>query len=223
MAIYEVASLLVAASVLGAAVGFQREFTQKPAGLRTHALVALGSCAFAAYSGLLHDTRIAAGVITGIGFLGAGAIVRHGFATRGLTTAASIWTASAIGLGLGLGGEAWLPIALALTVLTIGILAMTDEAIMQRLPRRTQISIRVEIDVDRLSIERLTSELARLVERVKFRDELSIGVSGEARHATVGYIIRTDVHANLLSIFEALSGVAGIVRVEVAEESALPG
>jgi putative Mg2+ transporter-C (MgtC) family protein len=87
---------LVVAAVLGAAVGFQRQYTQKPAGIRTHALVALGACAFAEYSALLGDTRIAASVITGIGFLGAGAIVRHGFTTRGLTTAASIWTASAI-------------------------------------------------------------------------------------------------------------------------------
>jgi putative Mg2+ transporter-C (MgtC) family protein len=222
MAINEAASVLVLAALLGAAVGFQREFTQKPAGLRTHALVSLGACAFASYSTLLHDTRIAAGVITGIGFLGAGAIVRQGFATRGLTTAASIWTASAMGLGVGLGGFAWLPIVFALTILTLLLLATTDEAIVRRLPRRTRIAIRIEIDLDRISIERLGAELSRLVEEAKFSDELSIDAAGDARHATVGYVIRTDVNANLPRIFETLSGIAGVVRVGVAEELAPP-
>ena len=93
---------LILAALLGAAIGFQRQYTQKPAGIRTHALVSVGSCAFAMYSAAYGDSRIAAGVITGIGFLGAGTIVRQGFTTRGLTTAASIWTASAIGMGVGL-------------------------------------------------------------------------------------------------------------------------
>jgi putative Mg2+ transporter-C (MgtC) family protein len=223
MAINEAVVLLALATLLGAGIGFQREWTQRPAGLRTHALVSLGSCAFAEYSALLHDTRIAAGVVTGIGFLGAGAIIRRGLATHGLTTAASVWTASAIGLGLGLGGLGWLTIAVALVVLTIVMLAVPDAAIMRRLPRRMQITIRVHIDVERLSIERVRAELFQLVEHARFNDEISIGVADGTRQATVGFIIRTDVHANLPRIFEELSAVAGVLRVSVAEESGLPG
>jgi putative Mg2+ transporter-C (MgtC) family protein len=222
MLLNEAAGLLFLAAVLGAAIGFQREFTQRPAGLRTHALVSLGACSFAEYSTLLHDTRIAAGVITGIGFLGAGAIVRHGLATRGLTTAASIWTASAIGLGLGLGGTRWLPIATALVLLTLVILVIPDEQILTRLPRRTRLEIEVEIDPDRLTIDRLLAELRQLVDRAKFNDQISIGIGEGGRRATVGLIVWTDVHANLPHIFDALSAIAGVVRVSVTSESSLP-
>ena len=86
---------LIAAAVLGGVIGAQRQAAHKPAGFRTHLLVAVGSCAFMEVSRLTGDSRIAAGVITGIGFLGAGAIVREGLMTRGLTTAASIWAVSA--------------------------------------------------------------------------------------------------------------------------------
>jgi putative Mg2+ transporter-C (MgtC) family protein len=223
MKVGDAAAMLALAALLGALIGFQRQWAQKPAGLRTHALVSLGACAFAAYSTLLHDTRIAAGVITGIGFLGAGAIVRHGFTTRGLTTAASIWTACAIGLGVGLGGRAWLPIAFALTFLTMLLLTISDEAIVNRLPRRNSIVIDVEIDVGIISIERVTAELGRLVNQVKFNDDLAIDVEGDRRKATIGYTIRTDVHANLVRIFEALSAIDGVLRVAVSEESAFPG
>jgi putative Mg2+ transporter-C (MgtC) family protein len=222
MAINEAASVLILAALLGAVIGLQREYAHRPAGMRTHALVSLGACAFAAYSTLLHDTRIAAGVITGIGFLGAGAIVRQGFTTRGLTTAASIWTASAIGLGVGLGGLAWLPIAFSLTFLTMIFLTISDEALVNRLPRRNSIVITIEIDTAIISVERVTAELGRLGERVKFNDELAIELEGERRKATIGYTLRTDVHANLVRIFEALSGISGVLRVAVSEESAFP-
>jgi uncharacterized membrane protein YhiD involved in acid resistance len=221
MAIEEAVELLALATLLGAVIGFQREWIQRPAGLRTHALVSLGSCGFAEYSTLLHDTRIAAGVVTGIGFLGAGAIVRHGFTTRGLTTAASIWTASAIGLGLGLEGISWLPLAGALVILTLLLLAIPDESIMRHLPRRMQIAIRVHIDLERISIVRLCAELERRVKLARFSDELSIGIADGTREAIVGFVIRTDVHANLARIFEELSAIAGVLRVAVAEESVL--
>jgi hypothetical protein len=99
----EMAVRLIVAGLLGALVGIQRQAVHKPAGLRTHALVALGACAFAEISHATGDDRIAAGVITGIGFLGAGAIVRAGMTAHGLTTAASIWSAAAIGLAAGSG------------------------------------------------------------------------------------------------------------------------
>jgi putative Mg2+ transporter-C (MgtC) family protein len=222
MKVGDAAVMLVLAALLGALIGFQRQWAQKPAGLRTHALVAVGACAFATYSALLHDSRIAAGVITGIGFLGAGAIVRQGFTTRGLTTAASIWTASAIGLGVGLGGRAWLPIAVTLTFLTMLILTISDEAIVNRLPRRNSIVIKVEIDAGIISIERITAELRRLVDQVKFNDELAIDLEGERRKATIEYTLRTDVHANLVHIFETVSGISGVLRIAVSEESAFP-
>ncbi|MDQ6940928.1 MAG: MgtC/SapB family protein [Candidatus Eremiobacteraeota bacterium] len=213
---------LILAALLGAVVGFQRQYTHKPAGIRTHALVSVGSCAFATYSTLLNDTRIAAAVVTGIGFLGAGAIVRQGFTTRGLTTAASIWTASAIGMGVGLGDPAWLVAVVALTLLSIALLTIPDDAIIRLLPPRTAIAIVVDADLDRISLEDVRAELVRCADHVRFRDELKIERDGTSRRASIGFIVRLDVKHGLTGIFETMSLVDGVLRIAVADEPVAP-
>ena len=103
---------LILAVVLGALIGIEREMHGKPAGLRTHAMVSLGACLFTiasmAFGGsdtavLVDPSRVAAGIVTGIGFLGAGAIFRDENKIRGLTTAADMWMVAAIGLAVGIG------------------------------------------------------------------------------------------------------------------------
>lgn len=101
---------LIEAGVLGGLIGLERERNNQPAGLRTHIILCLGSALVmiisqrVAATGANYDPgRIAAQVVSGIGFLGAGAILRMGASVRGLTTAASIWTTSAIGLAVGAG------------------------------------------------------------------------------------------------------------------------
>jgi putative Mg2+ transporter-C (MgtC) family protein len=101
---------LLLAAVLGGAIGFQRERTGKPAGLRTHMLICVGATIFTlvsiyAFSGVVDPSRVAAGVVTGIGFIGAGAIIfrtADGY-IAGLTTAATIWVAAGIGVAVGSG------------------------------------------------------------------------------------------------------------------------
>ena len=110
--------------VLGAVIGLERERRGKAAGLRTHMLVAGGSAIFTVASfvifageGTTRDpARIAAQIVTGVGFLGAGAIIRSGFSVSGLTTAASIWVAAALGM---LAGGGAYPLAIASTGLTV--------------------------------------------------------------------------------------------------------
>lgn len=98
---------LAAALALGAAVGFERQWRQRLAGLRTNTLVALGAASFVVFAASFPDevspTRVAAQVVSGIGFLGAGIIFREGFNVRGLNTAATLWCAAAIGLLAGAG------------------------------------------------------------------------------------------------------------------------
>ncbi len=105
---------LLVACILGGIIGFEREHSRnKPAGFRTHILVCMGSClvmliahfAITAYSGQVNidPTRIAGQVVSGIGFLGAGAIIRHGASVKGITTAASIWVVACVGLACGIG------------------------------------------------------------------------------------------------------------------------
>jgi len=110
---FSVVGRLILAVFLGGLIGFEREVRGHSAGLRTHILVCLGSClimltslyVFDIYKGnvSVDPSRLAAGVITGIGFLGAGAIIRSGEAVRGLTTAAGLWLVAGIGLGVGCG------------------------------------------------------------------------------------------------------------------------
>jgi putative Mg2+ transporter-C (MgtC) family protein len=100
------------AAVLGGVIGLERELDEKAAGLRTHILVSVGSALFTlvgAYGfedfprGSVDPSRIAAQIVTGIGFLGAGVIFRQGFTVRGLTTAASLWLVAAVGMAAGAG------------------------------------------------------------------------------------------------------------------------
>jgi putative Mg2+ transporter-C (MgtC) family protein len=114
---YELLARLALAAALGAVVGFEREVRERQAGLRTHMLVSLGSAlftivsayawtdfTFGAIHGITYDpTRIAAQIVTGVGFLGAGAILHQGTLVRGLTTAASLWIVAAIGMATGAG------------------------------------------------------------------------------------------------------------------------
>ena len=94
------------ALLLGSAIGFERQWHQKMAGLRTNALVALGACGFVVFSGMVGQgdpTRVAAQVVSGIGFLGAGVILREGVNVHGLNTAATLWCSAMVGTFAGAG------------------------------------------------------------------------------------------------------------------------
>src|SRR2546428_11855775 len=124
MPLLELMVRLLLAAGLGAAIGIERESRQKPAGLRTNILIALGSALFTMLSiqlggdGSTPD-RIAAQVVTGMGFLGGGAILRSGHTIHGMTTAATIWVNAAVGMAVGAGQFA---MAIAGTVITLVVL-----------------------------------------------------------------------------------------------------
>lgn len=133
------------AAVLGGLIGLEREFSEQVAGFRTHMIVSLGAALFtltgayglADFSGSGFDvrfdpTRVAAQVVTGIGFLGAGAILRQGINVRGLTTAAALWVTAAIGVAAGLGYWSG---AVATTVATVIALYALKSVERELLPR----------------------------------------------------------------------------------------
>jgi putative Mg2+ transporter-C (MgtC) family protein len=135
---------LALAAVLGGLIGVERELREREAGLRTHLLVSVGSALFTivgAYG--FHDfvvpghsvvdpTRIAAQIVTGIGFLGAGAIIRQGLSVRGLTTAATLWVVAAVGLASGAGYYSAAVITTALVLIALYPLRIIAYRILRR-------------------------------------------------------------------------------------------
>ena len=124
---------LVVALLLGAVIGWERELQRMPAGFRTHALVSLGSAIFTvisayAFTGPGSDpTRIAAQIVSGIGFLGGGAILHYGGTVRGLTTAASLWSVAAVGMAAGAG--------MYVVAVASGVLVIIGLEVFQRVER----------------------------------------------------------------------------------------
>ena len=120
----ELLGRLLLAAVLGGAIGAERELNDQAAGLRTHMLLTIGACLFTlvsayGFGGPTDPSRLAAQVVTGIGFLGGGAIVRHGLTVKGLTTAASIWATASVGVAVGAGSYL---LAVGGAVLVVGTL-----------------------------------------------------------------------------------------------------
>jgi putative Mg2+ transporter-C (MgtC) family protein len=138
----EVVLRLLLAAGLGAAIGLEREYRSKPAGLRTNILIGLGSAMFTIASIELGGAggtpdRVAANIVTGIGFLGAGAILRMGGSVHGMTTAATIWVNAAIGIAAGMGLFRIAAVAAAITLVTLAVM-LPVEGYFERRAGRTR-------------------------------------------------------------------------------------
>jgi len=180
---------LLLASALGALIGFEREVHGRPAGFRTHLLVSLGSCLFAVVSidfyrifGNFGGTvpvgvdpgRIAAQVVTGIGFLGAGAIIRDKAAIRGLTTAACLWVAAAIGLSCGAGRFGAAIVVALFAVLSLLLLKKVES----RIRKDTYIDVKLwstDLDGQQARVEKCMEECLVQVLNVVVEKDLESG------------------------------------------------
>ncbi len=166
------------AAVLGGAIGFERELRDREAGLRTHLLVCLGSALFTIVSAYgfrefltsgdqvirADPTRIAAQIVTGIGFLGAGAIIRQGLSVRGLTTAATLWVAAAIGIAAGAGYYSGAVIGTVVTLVALWPLRIAAYHVFERIrpeERSIVIDLRPETSLTDL-LDSLERENARI-------------------------------------------------------------
>lgn len=132
---------LLCAMLVGMVIGTEREYTNRPAGMRTHILVALGACAvmitgqllfqqYSAYGATPDPARLGAQVITGVGFLGAGTILRDGTNVKGLTTAASLWTVACLGLAAGAGFYSVALIGMGFIFVTLTIFEVLQHKLM---------------------------------------------------------------------------------------------
>ena len=183
---------IVVAAALGGAVGIERELREHDAGFRTHMLVAIGSALFTIVSAYAFrdflvtggavvradPTRIAAQIVTGIGFLGAGAIIRQGLSVRGLTTAATLWVVAAIGMAAGAGYYGGALITTAVVLISLWPLRILARMGTSRF--RPQTSMLVAQLPAGASPGPLIDEIERLGGRVK-----SLDISHEADRRTV--------------------------------------
>ena len=183
---WDVLLRIVVAAALTGAVGIERELRERAAGLRTHMLVGVGSALFtivSAYAwrdfsfstpeGIVFDpTRIAAQIVTGIGFLGAGAIIRQGLSVRGLTTAAGLWVAAAIGMAAGAGYFSAAAITTGVVLVGLGPLRWFEVGVLSRLRRSGRV---LEVDLARhrpiASVLSVVEGRRVRVTRVEFEDE----------------------------------------------------
>ncbi len=149
---YTMVMRLVLSVVLGGIIGFERQHRGKTAGLRTHILVCLGSCLVAVLSLNLYynvqgmtnadPARLAAQVVSGIGFLGAGAIMKEGPTIKGLTTAASLWVVASVGIAAGVGALVGAVATTVLVVLALEVLPKIDQLYAKRSPRVRDLLIK---------------------------------------------------------------------------------
>ena len=208
---------LALAAALGGAVGIERELREREAGFRTHLLVSLGSALFTiagAYG--FHDllthgssidpTRVAAQIVTGIGFLGAGAIIRQGVAVRGLTTAATLWVVAAIGLTSGAGYYSAAVITTGLVLFSLWPLRIASYRILGRFRPET----------DRLLVQLPAGEspapLIEALEGLGARLQ-SLEVSHESDRRTVMIDVTLPPQADAAAMVAKLADVEHVLEI----------
>jgi len=217
---YEIVLRLVTGAALGAIIGFEREAHGRPAGLRTHLLVCLSAVLIMLISQnyyrltaldpdivRLDPGRIVAGAVTGIGFLGAGVIIKTRGTVYGLTTAASIWILFAIGLAVG--GGLYLPalITFLLTYFTLWVLRIIE----RRIPKDLFKSISVITDGTLME-----AELRPVIN--KYGNFLSAEYEKEMATGDIAYLITASFKKGvpLMELFSDLSQLKGIKKVRIS-------
>ncbi|MFY9235401.1 MAG: MgtC/SapB family protein [Fimbriimonadaceae bacterium] len=179
---------LLIGGFLAGAIGWEREIHGRPAGIRTHMLVVMGVILFSeASKGFGGDpSRVAAQIVTGIGFLGAGTILRIGPDVKGLTTAASIWAAAGIGMAISVGG-ALLLVAAGATVLVLVTLALLDKLEQRINPASKASNLHIVLESGKALggvIEAIVSA-GGLVRQMRFSDDesgLNVAISVKGDH-----------------------------------------
>ena len=194
---------LALAAVLGGLIGVERELREREAGLRTHLLVALGSALFTIVGAYgfndfvvagniprTDPTRIAAQIVTGIGFLGAGAIIRQGLSVRGLTTAATLWVVAAVGLASGAGYYSAAVITTALVLLALYPLRIIAYKILYRFRPEDG---RLLID---LPLGQPPGEFINAVEAMGARiQSVDVSQQGDRRQLALEVVLPRDIQA----------------------------
>jgi putative Mg2+ transporter-C (MgtC) family protein len=214
---------LLAALLAGALIGYERSYQGRPAGFRTHALVCMASSLLmlvtvyesswvhsAADAVRTDPTRMAQGIMTGIGFLGAGAIMKDGLSVRGLTTAASIWITAAIGILAGVG--MYFPLAVSV-VITIGVLSFFRR-IEVWMPTQAYYQFEVRVSrgagLDEVALRELLTRMGFSIANFSHRYD---GQGGVRR---LGMVLRTTDRGGAQRLADTLEEHAAVLEFRIA-------
>jgi putative Mg2+ transporter-C (MgtC) family protein len=217
----ELITRLGLAALLGGAIGFERERLSWAAGLRTHMLVCVGSCLFMIVSSygfmgiLAHEhvsldpSRVAAQVVSGIGFLGAGSILLRGEIVRGLTTAASLWTVAAVGLATG--GGLYLA-AVAATIIILIILAGIKPLERRYFASRQRREVMIAAERGRLTLHVLENELGPVTSRISTFIVQQQGETSNLDDVLIAFsrMAESDFH----TLLDKLRRIPGVIKLE---------
>lgn len=215
---------LVLACVLGGIIGYERQSRRKSAGLRTNVLVCLGACLVMVLSQALYQNvegktnadpaRLAAQVVSGIGFLGAGAIMKEGLTVTGLTTAACLWVVAGVGLAVGSGFYSGALITTALVFVTLGSLSRLDEWVDHE--KNLGLGIHtVDKPGQLMQISSCLEDLQLRVRGVKVKaDEDEVDGSGR-RLLYIDLEVYNKHGVKSVVIVDAVSQIDGVVSVDV--------
>jgi putative Mg2+ transporter-C (MgtC) family protein len=219
---WELFARLLLAAGLGSAIGWERERLQWSAGLRTHMLVAVGSClmmivsayGFSSVLGprvVLDPSRVGAQVVTGVGFLGAGSIMLRNEAVKGLTTAASVWAVAGVGLAAGAGLYS---AAIGTTVIILIILAGLKPLEDRYRASRTNLELRITTQRSGFSLGLLEEALAGRASRVK---RIVVRAAEQGGEDDVTVLLSRVSAADTTDIVQRLEAVPGVLRIGEAQ------
>jgi putative Mg2+ transporter-C (MgtC) family protein len=216
--LYEIFFRLAAALLAGGAIGFERERDSQPAGLRTHMIVALGAALVMILSINIaiefqaqdaDPTRLAAQVVSGIGFLGAGAILRFGFNVKGLTTASTLWTTAMIGLAIGYG---YYLVSLFAVVIMLIVLTLVER--FEKKFVRINVIRTVVIEVrDREGIIReVRKTISKMSDAVM---AFNVQKSLKNKHLRIEIVARFNRSEKLEDMMEVLSAIESVRSIKI--------
>jgi putative Mg2+ transporter-C (MgtC) family protein len=206
---------LALAALLGGMIGLERERSQQAAGLRTHMIVALGAALITIISikiGTMYGNdrgRIAAQIVSGIGFLGAGAIMRYGTSVKGLTTAACLWTAAGIGMATGAGYYAGAAVATLLTLVATFVMGKLEDAIIGD----TDVKKIVVVSGD---VPGLRGKAEEILRRAGARiDDFGLEKDLKAKRQTLEFTTICGSGVDLEALAHELGGLPDVERIDI--------
>ncbi len=212
---------LVISCILGGIIGYERESKSKSAGLRTNVLVCLGSCLIMILSQDLYATvegktnadpaRLAAQVVSGIGFLGAGAIMKEGLNVTGLTTAACLWVVAGVGLAVGAGNYLGAIATTALVFVILAVLARMDSF----LAIDKHLLLKLEITNDQETMNMIYDSLKDLNMKIKSANMKSSDLSEVSNTAALTFELINTHNEKESVILNRLYSVNGVITVEI--------